>query len=265
MKPVILFRKIDFHDDKEFEVAKSVFPTYEARSSVLPGSLVIPRYSALPFHKELETDITNQGSRLINTTTQHNYVANLSHWYHDFEDITPKTWFRLFEAGLYSNGPFVLKGETNSKKFSWKTHMYARDFQAAGDVYSRLLEDGLIGPQGIVVRKYTPLRNHGIMPSGVPISHEFRCFFYKDRLLTKAFYWSNEEVQAEDNVPRTFLDNVASRAAPNVTFWVADVAQTEQGDWIVVELNDGSMSGLSATPPLDLYTRLREEISNDTP
>lgn len=36
-----------------------------------------------------------------------------------------------------------------------------------------------------------------------------------------------------------------------------DVAQTESGDWIVIELNDGQMSGLSENNPEILYKNLK--------
>lgn len=261
--PTVYFRMTDYGDEPELEACKRHFNTVSRRTLVPPNSIIIPRYSVLPFAKELEEDIKNMGSILINTTSQHNYVANLRNWYEDLKDFTPKTWFTLFEAGQHYRGPYVLKGETNSKKFSWNTHMYAKDFAAAGDVLSRLMEDGLIGTQSIVTREYVPLRNYGVMPSGIPISHEFRCFFYKDRLLSKGFYWSNEDIEPEDNVPITFLTEIATRVSPNINFWVADVAQTEKGDWIVVELNDGCMSGLSRNDPDILYGNLKRQLEEE--
>jgi len=255
MNPIVYFRMSDYTDEPELTVCKSIIPTVCRRTEIGSGKLVIPRYSSLPFHKELEDDVKNMGSVLINTTAQHSYLANLSYWYNDFENITPKTWFKVFDA-RDAKGPFVLKGSTNSKKFSWRTHMYAEDIQQAGTVASRLMEDGVIGTQDIIVREYVKLRNYGTLPCGIPLSHEFRCFFYKDQLISKAFYWSNEDVEPEDNIPDSFLKDVASRPQGQTTFWVADVAQTEAGDWIVVELNDGCMSGLSRNDPKVLYTNL---------
>lgn len=261
METTVYFRTTDQHDQPELDACKKQFNVVEQRTSIPEGSLVIPRYSMLPFGKELEADVRNLGGSLINTFRQHCYVAEMRNWYWDFEDITPATYWRLEDLNNFDlDGPFVLKGSTNSKKFSWHTHMYAPDRKAAGEVYMRLLEDGLIGTQDIVIRQFEKLRNYGTMPSGIPISHEFRCFFYKDVLLTKAFYWSNEDVTPEDNIPEAFLRKVAERGAKNINFWVADVAQTEAGDWIVVELNDGCMSGLSRNDPDVLYRRLKEEL-----
>jgi hypothetical protein len=269
----VYFRKTDYQDEPEFKACVEAFDSWnndgvtEQRSTIPPGNIVIPRYSMLPFAKELEIDIRNMGSKLINSYQQHRYVAELRNWYYDLEGLTPKTWFRLQD--IEGEGPFVLKGSTNSKKFSWNTHMYAPDRKAAGDVYMRLLEDGLTGTQDIVVREFVKLRNYGKMECGIPISHEFRCFFYKDVLLTKAFYWSNEIDDIEDhqvvydNIPPDFLKKVAGIVAPNINFWVVDVAETEAGEWIVVELNDGCMSGLSMNDPKVLYSRLKEEIDRD--
>ena len=41
-----------------------------------------------------------------------------------------------------------------------------------------------------------------------------------------------------------------------------DVAQTESGEWIVVELNDGQMSGLSENNPEVLYKNLTTVLRN---
>ena len=257
--PVVYFRTTDQYDQPELDACKRHFHVVEQRTAIPGGSLVIPRYSMLPFGKELEADVRNLGGELINTFRQHCYVAEMRNWYNDFKYITPKTWFRLQD--IEGDGPFVLKGSTNSKKFSWNTHMYAKDRKAAGDVYMRLLEDGLVGTQEIVIRQYVPLRNYGTMPSGIPISHEFRCFFYQNKLLSKAYYWANEDVAPVDDIPQAFLDDVASRGCNNINFWVADLAQTEAGDWIVVELNDGCMSGLSRNDPDVLFSRLKEELN----
>lgn len=64
MNPVILFRKNEAVEE-EFEVAKRFFPVVEHRSDIPTNSLVICRYSALPFNKELEYDVENLGSKLI--------------------------------------------------------------------------------------------------------------------------------------------------------------------------------------------------------
>ena len=52
------------------------------------------------------------------------------------------------------------------------------------------------------------------------------------------------------------IDRVGDRAS----FYVVDIAKTQSGEWIVIELNDGQMSGLSCNDPKLLYSRLRQTI-----
>ena len=47
-------------------------------------------------------------------------------------------------------------------------------------------------------------------------------------------------------------------------FYVIDVAQKQDGNWTVIELNDGSMSGLSCNDPELLYGNLLNTIEYNT-
>ena len=49
---------------------------------------------------------------------------------------------------------------------------------------------------------------------------------------------------------------VAKIISKEVKFYVVDFAKTADGKWIVVELNDGQMSGLSMIPPNRFYCNL---------
>jgi hypothetical protein len=61
-------------------------------------------------------------------------------------------------------------------------------------------------------------------------------------------------------VPQAFLAEVNERIKLHANFYVVDVAQTEKGDWIVIELNDGQQSGLSDNSPVALYRWLLEAV-----
>lgn len=269
MDPVVLFRPTR-ETEEEMWIASKYFPVYTQRSAVPKHSLVIGRYSVLPFYKELETDLEICGSQLINSYRQHRGVADISSWYMEFDDITPKTWFELHE--IPKVGPFVLKGETNSKKYQWKTHMFAENKEQAGQVYSNLSKDGLIGSQRIVIRQYVPLRRLDTDVCGLPITEEYRLFFYKGQLVTGAFYWSSHSELLEQHkdlgiqqIPTSFIREVGVRSAEIADFVVVDVARTDEGGWIVVELNDGQMSGLSECDPDELYKNLKNlMIAQDT-
>ncbi len=273
MRHVILYRRCNNpnDDDREIKALQSVgFTLLTNRAEIKPGDLVVPRYSALPFYNELAKDVELLGGKLINSVSEHNYVADFRSYVADLQELTPDSWDKL--ENLPDEGSFVLKGATNSKKFHWNTMMFAPDKKAAMDVYSLLCKDSLIGYQEIFIRRYVPLKTYMIGLSGLPITKEFRFFVYKGNLLCGSFYWSShiEEIDPPpdiNEVPESFLKEVMARIGDNVSFYVIDVAQTEEGKWIVIELNDGMMSGLSLNDPNLLYVNLKSclEIGSSDP
>ncbi len=262
MKPVILFRS-EYSVEAEKQIAAQYFTIVESRVN-LPDALVIGRYSCLPFYSELEKDLKLQNSQLINSYQQHLYIANFQ-YYFDLEEYTPTSWFRL-EDVRNKTGPFILKGVTNSRKHEW-SKFFANDFAEAVKIYCELKNDSLIGNQDIVIRRYEKLKNFGTSLSGIPFANEWRCFFYKENLLSYGFYWSGCEnkPKKEDIDPKALqlARRVAAVAKESVNFFVVDVAQKEDGEWILIEMNDASMSGLSDTDPHELYSNLAMYINEE--
>jgi hypothetical protein len=250
----------------ELEAAQRHFPTFYPRTAIQKDDYVICRYAALPFFKHgIQADCDYIGATLINNFHQHNYVADLRNWVEDLREMTPKTWYRLED--IDEEGPYVLKGKTNSRKFDWRTHMFAKDRAAAGEVYWRLATDGLIGgeKQDIYIRKYVPLKKHFEGMNGLPISHEFRAFAAFGTLICGGFYWSNyvEEMAVKpsfSDVPPAFVAEALNRIREHVNFVAIDFAQALTGEWTVIEINDGQMSGLSENDPEELYAGLRKLV-----
>jgi hypothetical protein len=263
---VILFRD-SLAEADEVMMARHYFEVLRSRTLIEENKIVIPRYSALPFYKELEDDISNLNSKLINSYKQHRFVANLENWYEVLKDFTPKTWFNLSDVP-HDGGPFVLKGETNSKKFLWDTHMFAKNRTDVTDVYCRLMDDGVVSDQKIVIREFVKLKK--IAPSfrGLQISNEFRFFVLNGQILCGGFYWSNvwddlEVKPSISEVPKDFLMTIVFAVKDYINFFVIDVAQTEDGNWIVIELNDGQQSGLSMCDSKDLYGNMYRVLNGN--
>ena len=271
MKPVILFRN-DIDWRQEADITNEYFTCVGSRM-LLKDNLVIARFSALPFYKEQEIDFSYIGCKIINTYEQHRYIADLGNWYTDLYEFTPETWSELHK--IPEQGPFILKGETNSKKFLWNTHMFADDKKAAIEVYGRLMADSMIQYQKIYMRRYIQLETLANGLQGLPISREYRFFIYKRQILSGGFYWSSHSqdiressIMNPDEVPRSFLNTVIDKIqntelSEPPTYYVIDVAKTAAGDWILIELNDGQMSGLSDNDPRILYSNLKKALESD--
>lgn len=271
LSPVLLFR-VSRETEEERDAAKKFFPVVENRSRIQHGSLVIPRYSALPYFRELYDDCAYLGGRVIHTPRQHGYIADLGNYVDHLRNeepsplrgLTPPAWRRIEDAT--TTGPFVLKGATNSRKDAWRTMMYAEDLAQARQVYDRLRMDSFIEEQGIYIRPYWQLDKLHDGVNGMPVVREFRVFFLGGVPFARGFYWSNyEDVVHETDrdasiVPAELLATVAKRIGNNAAFYVADVARRANGSWCVVECNDGMQSGLSSIDPTAFYRELRATL-----
>jgi len=68
-KTYILYRDTDqYFEEDELIHIKKYFNCTNSRTNIPNNSLVIGRYSVLPFYKELENDLANRKCKLINTT-----------------------------------------------------------------------------------------------------------------------------------------------------------------------------------------------------
>jgi hypothetical protein len=254
MQPVVLFRNIDCPE--EYQTCSKYFLTVENRVAIPQNSLVIGRYSVLPYYKELEKDLSLLNSKLINSYEQHRYVADIRIWYPDLKEFTPKTyseWYGLQE------GRYIVKGVTNSRKHLWNTHMFAENLESLYKVVNSCLDDTFIADQGVVVREFVSLKTFDIGINGLPVTEEYRTFWMGENFIGGGFYWS-EHPDYEQPLPDdglAFAQSMAKIVSQNINFFVIDIARTAEGNWIVVELNDGSMSGLSCIDEDTFYKNLK--------
>lgn len=280
MTPIVLFRK-SLADEGEFDVCKKYFKTIEYRTEIskyyspskeYSGSgfgpyyipqkiLLIPRYSALPYYQELEKDVNNLGGKLINSYKQHKWIANFE-WYEPLKEYTPQSWTddNFFSAPI--DKEYIVKGRTNSKKHQWNKLMYAENKRRALEISGELIQDGLLGEQGIIYREFVPLKTYEYGMNYLPFTDEYRFFFYKDQLLTYGYYWSiatNVDRKIDQN-GIDFAQDLSVIVKDYVNFFVLDVAQKKDGGWILIEVNDGSMSGLSECKADELYNNLKKVL-----
>lgn len=270
MNNVHVLYRVQPGNEEELETAELNFSVVQLRSRVPSNSIVVARYSALPNYRELEADLETFGSKLINSSEQHRYIASLD-YANDLDDLTFKTWHHFQDIPQhYRDKPFVVKGKTNSKKFEWSTKMFAKDFNSAVRIGSELLTDSMIAEQGILVREFVPLEIFETGVTGMPMANEWRLFFYKDKRLADGFYWSILEdmspvdaARAEFELTgRPFAQQCANIISKKANFFAIDIARTKSGEWICVEVNDGQMSGLcDSVDPNELYSNLVQALT----
>ena len=261
----VLFRAA-LAEEEELSIVSKYFEVIQSRAQIQSGDEILCRYSFLPYGDELDQDVALMGGKLVNLYAQHRYVADLGAWYSDLKDYTPKTWFDPAEVLRQDyDGRFFCKGETNSLKNLWNTHCVAQNKADLMRVYCNLRDDSLIGQQTICIRQFEPLITYATSITRQPITKEFRVFVYRGKIMGKGYYWVNhpeviEEFKPNPNdIPESFLAEVIERVKDHIPFFVVDVAQRIDGEWRVIELNDGCMSGLSGVDADELYRNLKAE------
>lgn len=261
MSPIILYRQIfDKKPDLELNIAKKYFEVTESRVNI-PNRLVIARYSVWPFYKELNNDIELQGSRLINSVAEHQFITDFE-WYECVKQFTPQTYFSLQETPKDENKLFVVKGRTKSKKEHWNTLMFAKGYSQAAQIVCKLNEDDELSRQGIVIRDYVPLKKLEIGINDMPFSNEWRFFYYKNTKLCHFFYWVISEKVGEMNQEGLdFAAKIANTLSEHLTFFVIDIAQKEDGSWILIEVNDAQSSGIPEENCDEMYGNLRTKLN----
>lgn len=256
---------------EEEDVARACLPVLTSRMSVPRGARVLARYGLWPdtHYRTLQLDLGFLGATPINSFSQHAWVAGFDGWGGTagvLSGLTPRSWR---DWSRLPQGAYVVKGVTNSRKSSWNRRMFAATREDVPRVAMSLLDDYAIAEQGLVVREYVPLEKLGEGLNGLPVSNEWRTFWLVTtagpRLLTSGFYWEQAfpGLSPHEALPpqaEALARVAAERVAPFVNFFVVDVAKTAAGAWIVIEINDGQMSGLCGCSASDLYSSFREEF-----
>lgn len=256
----ILFRR-SFDFEEELKIAKQYCTVHEIRSQC-DNDIVVGRYSVLPYYRELEKDLDSRRAVLVNNHSQHRWIADFEYYNCGIlKSFTFPTWTDNDFHTCKESGPFIVKGRTNSRKHQWNTHMFAPDRTAAARIAAELSNDPMLGEQGILYRKYIPLETFEEGINGLPFTNEWRFFFFKQNLLTHGYYWSQAEMAASHVIPEggiKFAQFIANTVKDYVNFFVLDIAKTQTGEWILVEINDGQMSGLGMCDPNNLYKNLKQ-------
>lgn len=269
LSPIVFYRR-GVSDPSEYHHICTNLSATEYLLNIPRNSLVVGRYSVLPFYQQLERELDLIGSKLINSYEQHQYIADVMQWAgpgQALEGLTPKTWDHWHTL---PQGKYIVKGKTNSRKFSWSRQMFCETVEEIPLVASSLMDDEMISSQGLVVREYVPFKKLMEGLNDLPITIEFRFFVAYGQILSSGYYWSNyvEDIKEQygsipdpSMVPQEFIQNVIEKVKDKANFIVIDVGQLEDGSWMVVELNDGQMSGLSENDPQTLYSNLAKVLN----
>ena len=160
---------------------------------------------------------------------------------------------------LISSGPFVLKDHIKSAKHLWHDACFVpkgagrEQFESIAEALWK--EQGKSFNRGFVVKQYVPLRSRGTSAREYPQCEEYRLFFWRGKLLVASHY-HNQTANRQD---WSQFEKLAERfEAP---FFTMDIAETEIGSWLIMDMGAGECSSLPPSlPASQFYSRLLEVL-----
>lgn len=229
-----------------------------------------------PMHYELLYECLKRNNIiLITNTLAYRHCHHLPESYSVIKEYTPCTVW-LYEENLndsieleqalqcFGQSPILIKDFVKSQKHHWHEACFApdaSDLNHVQRVMGKFLElQGSELNEGIVFRAYVKLAHltdHSI--SGMPLSKEYRVFYFEGQPIFLVNYW--DEGEYDETAPQLSAFNHVAEQVKS-PFFTMDLAQTDSGDWIIVELGDAQVSGLPDHADIEnFYTQLKRFFS----
>jgi len=233
-------------------------------------------------YEQLYEALQTCGIELLTTPDQYKKAHELPGWYLEIPEMTPASAIiqkhelrmeNLLDRAkeLLEKCPhgILIKDYVKSRKHEWEDACFIPDMSKAEMVITNFIErqgEDLQG--GVVLREFVPLKTIGLHPgSGMPMSEELRIFWVNYRPVVATEYWPAEFYKEGvekvlDTLPDpSMLGEVAERiGSPFITM---DMARKDDGEWIIIEIGDGQVSGFpDGEGDAELfYHRLDEALS----
>ena len=226
-----------------------------------------------PVYKQLYDQLLIKNIRLVNDPVAYQHCHYLPESYPLIQAYTPRTVWKAVDKDFelpsihallkpFGNRPIIVKDYVKSEKHSWKKACFipkASDREAVEEVVGQFIK--LRGDElnvGLVFRQFEKLSfltNHS--QSGMPLTKEFRLIFAFGKLMAVLDYWEEGDYEGTYPDVKDFLP-IAKTIQSN--FFTMDIAQKQDGSWIIMELGDGQVAGLPVDADISgFYRELKEE------
>ncbi len=208
-------------------------------------------------YTNLYNSLETKNLRLINTPAEYQNCHYLPDSLAFIEPYTPKTVFEkladsnnlqsiISKAAIFGNNPVIVKDFVKSEKHDWDSACYVSSATNTEQLNSTMknlirLRDKHLN-EGIVIREFIELNDLTIhSKSGMPLTEEYRLFFYNNKLLGMYDYWEEGEYNLSKPDTSSFED-IAEHIQSK--FFSMYIARKKTGELIIIELGDGQVAGL---------------------
>ncbi|MCL2831872.1 MAG: ATP-grasp domain-containing protein [Treponema sp.] len=221
---------------------------------------------------ELYNELYSKNYKLINNPTEYQNCHYLPDSLKYIENYTPKTIYKKINnendinvlidmAKTFNGNAVIIKDYVKSEKHYWDTACFVANSNDKNKLYKTIknlieLKDNCFN-EGIVIREYLELNKlikHS--KSSMPLSEEYRLFFYKNKLLNIFDYWEEGEYnKMKPNI--NFFENIAKTVESN--FFTMDIAKDVNGKFSIIELGDGQVSGIAKNEGKNIFYKILKE------
>lgn len=269
---VYLFDHDEFVKTQNFKTNLPLIPEGVPNKQIILRSwmLRVNSYNALYGH------LTMMGYDLINGTRQYTNCHHFPEVFPLIKELTSKAWW----SGKHLNpeeiewsnvhwqpirdffdGDVIIKDYVKSEKGEPDLFILSKSLteQEFNNRIQRFKEArGKLFNAGIVFKEVVPLKKYET--SNGFVTNEWRIF-----CLNKDFIYVNLNVESDKDLPMAKPEfiikcyEIAKTIDSN--FFTIDVAEKEDGSWMILETGDGQVSGLPIKcMPLGFYTKLKEHL-----
>jgi hypothetical protein len=245
--------------DEPSRVVRRVPDQPESALAAYRGWMVTP-----PQYRVLYEALAAKDIRLINDPDQYRHCHYLPECYPVIEGHTPRSIWLTGELGVdrimdalapFGDGPIIVKDFVKSRKHEWREACLiasASDRESVGRVVSCFLElQGDDLNEGLVFREFVEFRPVGVhLRSGMPLTEEYRIFWLDAQPMICSPYWEGGEY-CKTYPPLELFSEIA--AAVRSRLFTMDLARRRDGEWMIVEIGDGQVSGLPRESGADRF------------
>lgn len=266
----LLFNYDDLVDPERSNFAtKKIKPAENIQLTIYRGWMLTPKdYSAL------YSALLAKNYRLINTPGEYRNCHYLPDSLKYISLHTPKTIFQKLEndrsidllieqSGTFGNNSVIIKDYVKSEKHDWDTACFIKDASDKDKLKQTILNlislRGKFLNEGIVIREFISLKALTLhSKSGMPLTEEYRLFFLNKQLIGIYDYWEEGSYMPERPDVKAF-EEIAETI--DSKFFSMDIARKETGEFVIIELGDGQVSGLPDTVnTVNFYTNLKQGL-----
>ena len=252
-------KKVDSDFQKEYEALKKMdfkvylydhdqFVSYKQLISDIdfsqPGRMILRSWMLKDSeYKELYNVLSRNKITLINSPEQYlncHYYPNV---YQHIKEYAPNSiWFDNIDEMIVSicrnniGNDIIIKDYVKSEK-GFDDIFFLEKSLSPSEFYERVLKfkesRGKLFNEGIVFKEFCPLKKYGNK------TNEYRYFILESKVIS---CFQNTELGFGEKPICHFINDIINQIDSN--FFTIDVAEKEDGSWMILECGDGQVSGL---------------------